>query len=43
MGRPRGLTPQQQNEARRGEKGEMLKELAKSYNVGKSTISRVAS
>jgi hypothetical protein len=32
-------TPQQQKEARRRRaEGETLKELAKSYNVGKSTI-----
>ena len=41
MGRPPKLTPQQQKEARRRRaEGETLKELAKSYNVGKSTISR---
>jgi hypothetical protein len=35
--------PQQQKEARRRRaEGETLKELAKSYNVGKSTISRLA-
>ena len=43
MGRPPKLTPQQQKEARRRRaEGETLKELAKSYNVGKSTISRLA-
>jgi DNA invertase Pin-like site-specific DNA recombinase len=43
MGRPPSLTPQQQKEARRRRaQGETLKELAKSYNVGKSTISRLA-
>jgi DNA invertase Pin-like site-specific DNA recombinase len=43
MGRPPKLTPQQQREARRRRaQGETLKELAKSYNVGKSTISRLA-
>jgi DNA invertase Pin-like site-specific DNA recombinase len=43
MGRPRKLTPQQQKEARwRRAQSETLKELAKSYNVGKSTISRLA-
>ena len=43
MGRPPKLTPQQQMEARRRRaEGETLKELAKSYNVGKSTISRLA-
>ena len=42
MGRPPSLTPQQQREARRRRaEGETLKELAKSYNVGKSTISRL--
>ena len=43
MGRPPKLTPQQQREARRRRaQGETLKELAKSYNVGKSTISRLS-
>ena len=43
MGRPPKLTPQQQMEARRRRaEGETLKELAKSYNVGKSTISRLS-
>ena len=43
MGRPPKLTPQQRMEARRRRaEGETLKELAKSYNVGKSTISRLA-
>ena len=42
MGHPPKLTPQQQREARRRRaEGETLKELAKSYNVGKSTISRL--
>src|SRR5580704_4275011 len=42
MGRPPKLTPQQQKEARRRRaEGATLKELAKSYNVGKSTISRL--
>ena len=42
IGRPPKLTPQQQKEARRRRaEGETLKELAKSYNVGKSTISRL--
>ena len=42
MGRPPKLTPQQQKEARRrrGE-GATLKELAKSYNVVRATISRL--
>ena len=43
MDRPPKLTLQQQKEARRRRaEGETLKELAKSYNVGKSTISRLA-
>ena len=43
IGRPPSLTPQQQKEARRRRaEGETLKELAKSYNVGKSTISRLS-
>jgi DNA invertase Pin-like site-specific DNA recombinase len=43
MGRPPKLTPQQQKEARRRRaEGATLTELAKSYNVGKSTISRLA-
>jgi DNA invertase Pin-like site-specific DNA recombinase len=43
MGRPPKLTPQQQKEARRRRaKGATLKELAKSYNVGRATISRLA-
>jgi len=43
MGRPPALTPQQQAEARkRLEDGATVRELAESYNVGKSTISRVA-
>src|SRR6201994_865014 len=42
MGRPPKLTPQQQKEARRRrEEGATLKELAKSYNVGVATISRL--
>ena len=42
MGRPPALTPQQQDEARqrRGD-GATLKELALSYNVGVTTISRL--
>ena len=44
MGRPPKLTPQQQKEARRRRaQGATLKELAKSYNVGRATISRLAS
>ncbi len=43
MGRPPKLTPQQQNEARRRRaQGESLKQLAKSYNVGVATISRLS-
>ncbi|HEV2487169.1 MAG TPA: helix-turn-helix domain-containing protein, partial [Terracidiphilus sp.] len=42
MGRPLKLTPQQQKEARRRRaEGATLKELAKSYNVGPATISRL--
>lgn len=42
MGRPPKLTPQQQQEARqRRAEGATLKELAKSYNVGRATISRL--
>jgi len=42
MGRPPKLTPQQQKEARRRRaEGATLKELAKSYNVDRSTISRL--
>ena len=43
MGRPPKLTPQQQEESRRRRaQGATLKELAKSYNVGRATISRLA-
>jgi DNA invertase Pin-like site-specific DNA recombinase len=43
MGRPSSLTPQQQAEARqRRAEGATLKELAKSYNVGSATISRLS-
>src|ERR1700757_1211830 len=42
MGRPPKLTPQQQAEARRRRaEGATLRELARSYGVGKSTISRL--
>ncbi len=42
MGRPPALTAPQQQEARqRRADGATLKELAKSYNVGLATISRV--
>jgi DNA invertase Pin-like site-specific DNA recombinase len=40
MGRPPKLTPQQK-EARRRAEGATLAELARSYGVGKSTISRL--
>src|ERR1700748_2355268 len=43
MGRPPKLTPQQQKEARqRRAEGATLKELALIYNVGRATISRLA-
>jgi len=43
MGRPPKLTPEQQKEARRRRvEGATLKEVAKSYNVGRATISRIA-
>src|SRR6516165_7878383 len=42
MGRPPSLTPEQQKEAiRRRAEGATLQELAHSYNVSKSTISRL--
>jgi DNA invertase Pin-like site-specific DNA recombinase len=42
MSRPPKFTPQQQTEAqRRRAEGATLKELAKSYNVGRATISRL--
>src|SRR6516162_7382502 len=42
MGRPPSLTPAQQKEAiRRRARGATLQELARSYNVSKSTISRL--
>jgi DNA invertase Pin-like site-specific DNA recombinase len=42
MGRPPKLTPAQQAEARRRRaRGATLAELARSYGVGKSTISRL--
>lgn len=41
MGRPPSLTPQQVSEARqRRAEGATVRELAESYNVGKSTIAR---
>ena len=43
MGRPPALTPQQQTEARqRRADGATLAELASSYNVGRTTISRLS-
>src|SRR5205807_1632623 len=43
MGRTPSLTPQQQTEAsQRRAEGATLKELAKSYNVGRATISRLS-
>ena len=41
MGRPPKLTAAQQAEARRRPQGATLAELARSYHVGKSTISRL--
>ena len=42
MGRPPKRTPQQQKEARRRAEGPTLTELAKSYKVGRATISGLA-
>ena len=43
VGRPPKLTPQQQEEARqRWAEGVTIKELAQTYKVGRSTISRLA-
>jgi DNA invertase Pin-like site-specific DNA recombinase len=43
MGRPPSLTPEQQKEAiRRRAQGATLDELARSYNVSRATISRLA-
>ena len=43
MGRPPSLTPEQQREAiRRRAQGATLEELARSYNVSRATISRLA-
>ena len=42
MGRPSKLTDAQKAEARRRAAGATLAELARSYDVGKSTISRLA-
>jgi DNA invertase Pin-like site-specific DNA recombinase len=41
MGRPPKLTQQQREARRRRAEGATLKELAKSYNVGAATISRL--
>ena len=41
MGRPPKLTPAQKAKARRRAEGATLAELARSYGVGKSTISRL--
>jgi len=42
MGRPPKLTPERQIEARRRQaEGATLEELAKNYNVGQATISRL--
>jgi DNA invertase Pin-like site-specific DNA recombinase len=41
MGRPPKLTPQQKEEARSRAEGATLKELAKRYNAGAATISRL--
>jgi Helix-turn-helix domain of resolvase len=44
LGRPPAMTPEQQAEARRRRaQGATLAELARSYHVGKSTISRLTS
>jgi hypothetical protein len=43
MGRPTGLTDDQKAEARRRRaEGATLAELARSYDLGKSTISRLS-
>ena len=43
MGRPHSLTPAQRKEAiRRRAQGATLDELARSYNVSRATISRLA-
>ena len=43
MGRPPSLTPAQQNEViKRRVQGATLDELARSYNVSRATISRLA-
>ena len=43
MGRPPKLTPHQQREARRrGDRGEPIRDIARTYNVSHSTISRLA-
>jgi DNA invertase Pin-like site-specific DNA recombinase len=43
LGRPPALTPHQRREAlRRRERGEPIRDIARSYNVSHSTISRLA-
>ena len=43
MGRKPKLTPHQQTEAiKRREAGELIREIARTYNVHNSTISRLA-
>jgi DNA invertase Pin-like site-specific DNA recombinase len=43
MGRPSTLTLHQQQEARRrGDNGETVRDIARSYNVSHSTISRLS-
>jgi hypothetical protein len=42
LGRPFKLTPRQRSEAiRRGDRGETLSDIARSYNVSPATISRL--
>jgi helix-turn-helix resolvase-like protein len=42
MGRPPSLTPAQKEAIRRRAQGATLEELARSYNVSRATISRLA-
>jgi hypothetical protein len=43
MGRPHKLTPRQQREAiRRRDRGEPIRDIARSYNVSLPTISRIS-
>jgi DNA invertase Pin-like site-specific DNA recombinase len=43
MGRPIKMTPHQRREAvKRRERGELLTEIARTYNVSAATISRLA-